>query len=107
METPDHGVYSLTERRIGQLTLAIGATAAIGASFLFSVRVGAGVFLGSVLAWLNFRWLGGALDSIVRAAAHSGSVDARVPLGGIFRLVGRYALIAIVVYVIFSCLKIP
>src|ERR1700676_4226592 len=79
METSDAAQYELTERRIAWLTLIVGALAAVGASFLFTIRIGAGVLIGAVLAWINFRWLGNALDAVTRASiAQAGSLEARV-----------------------------
>ena len=108
MEMIDVAPYVLTERRIARLTLLLGATAAAGASFLFSIRVGAGVLIGAVLAWINFRWLKSALDTVTRAAtAQSEPSKARVPLGSVFGLIGRYLLLGVSVYVIFIFLGIP
>jgi small-conductance mechanosensitive channel len=108
METADAAQYELTERRIAQLTLIVGVLAAVGASFLFTMRVGAGVLVGAVLAWINFRWLGNALDAVTRASiAQEGSPQARVPVLSYLGMIARYALIAGVVYVIFSRLQIP
>jgi hypothetical protein len=98
----------LTERRIARLTLVLGAIASVGASYLFSIRVGTGVLIGALLAWINFRWLESALDSVARAStAQAGSSEARVPLRGYFGLFARYSLIAAFVYVIFHFFRIP
>lgn len=108
METADAAQYELTERRIARLTLIVGALAAAGAVFLYSIRVGAGVLTGAVLAWINFRWLEHALDAVTRASiAQADSPQARVPVLGYLGMIARYALIAGVVYVIFSRLQIP
>jgi small-conductance mechanosensitive channel len=108
METSDAAQYELTERRIAWLTLVIGALAAVGAGFLFTIRIGAGVLIGAVLAWINFRWLGHALDAVTRASiAQAGSPQAHVPVLSYLGMIARYALIAGVVYVIFSRLQIP
>jgi small-conductance mechanosensitive channel len=107
METLDPIQYQVTERRISKLTLILGALAAACACLLFSFRVGAGVWVGAMLAWLNFRWLEGALDALVQVSAGRGdSVEAQLPAGAFFRLFGRYALIAVVVYVTFSVFKV-
>ncbi len=43
------------------------------------------------------------MDSVARAStAQAGSPEARVPISSYLGLIGRYALIAVVVYVIFS-----
>ncbi len=108
METLSPAQYRLTERRIAQLTLAMGAAASVGAYLLFSPRVGMGVLIGTVLAWLSFRWLERALDALVCVStARAESPGARLLLGSIFRLFGRYVLIAAVVYVSFTLFNIP
>jgi small-conductance mechanosensitive channel len=108
METAEAAQYELTERRIAQLTLIVGALAAGGAIYLYSIRVGAGVLIGAVLAWINFRWLGHALNSVMRASiAQAGSPEASVPVMSYLGMILRYALIALAVYVIFSRLQIP
>jgi hypothetical protein len=108
MEMVDVAPYALTERRIARLTLLLGVTASVGACLLFSIRVGAGVLIGAVLAWINFRWLKSALDTVARAAtAQSEASKARVPLGSVLGLIGRYLLLAVSVYVIFIFLGIP
>jgi small-conductance mechanosensitive channel len=108
MEMVDVAPYALTERRIARLTLLLGAIAAAGACLLFSVRVGTGVLIGALLAWINFRWLKSALDTVTRAAtAQAEPSKARVPLGSVFGLIGRYLLLAVSVYVIFIFLGIP
>src|SRR5260370_40719373 len=108
METVAVAPYAVTERRIARLTLVLGGTASVGAYFLFSIRVGAGVLIGALLAWINFRWLKSALNTVTRAAtAHAEPSQARVPVGGLFGLIGRYFLIAVSVYVIFVFFGIP
>jgi small-conductance mechanosensitive channel len=108
METPSAAPYEVTERRIARLTLIVGALASAGASYRFSIRIGAGVLIGAILAWINFRWLERAMDSIARAStAQAGSPEAHVPVSSYLGMIARYALIAVVVYVIFSTLRIP
>src|ERR1700737_4484887 len=97
-----------TERRIAWLTLAFGAAASAAAAFAGSRMWAGGLFIGAVLAWLNFRWLRRGLDALVAAsAAQAGAEKARVPLGAYFAAVFRYGLIALVVYVIFKLLRVP
>lgn len=108
METSSAAPYEVTERRIARLTLIVGALVSAGASYRFSIRIGAGVLIGAILAWINFRWLERAMDSIARAStAQAGSPEARVPVSSYLGMIARYALIAAVVYVIFSRLRIP
>jgi len=108
MGTVDFGPYALTERRIARLTLLLGGIASAGACFLYPMRVGAGVLIGALLAWVNFRWLKSALDTVTRAAtAHAEPSKVRVPIGSVFGLIGRYFLLAVSVYVIFIFFRIP
>ena len=108
MEALDLSGYKVTERRIAQLTLAIGAAAAAGAAYFSSLRMGAGILAGSVLAWISFHWLETALDGLMRAsAAKADSAQASVPIGSILKIMGRYALIAGAVCVIFFVFQVP
>jgi small-conductance mechanosensitive channel len=108
MDTAGAAQYELTERRIARFTLIVGGLASVGAGFLFSIRVGAGVLVGALLAWVNFRWLERAMTSVARAStAQAGSPEARVPVTSYLGMMARYGLIAGVVYVIFSRLRIP
>jgi len=108
MATAETKPYARTERRIAYLTLVLGALAAVAAGFLYSIRAGAGVLLGAILAWINFRWLERAMDSVTRAStAQEGSPEARVLVTSYLGLFARYALIAAIVYATFSLFRIP
>jgi hypothetical protein len=97
-----------TERRIAWLTLAFGAVACVAAAFAGSRVWAAGLLIGAVLAWLNFRWLRRGLDGLVAAsAAQAGAEKPRVPVWTYFAAAFRYALIAAIAYVIFRFLGIP
>ena len=97
-----------TERRVAWLILVFGVLAAAAAAMLHNLPWAAGLFIGSILAWLNFRWLKQGMDTLVAASqAQSGAAQPRVPVGTYFRALFRYALIALTVYVIFILLNIP
>ena len=99
---------SVTERRIAWLTLVIGAVAAIIVGVSYRWMWAAGLLIGSVLAYLNFRWLARGMDALVAASTAQAEVaQPRVPVGTYFRALFRYALIALCVYVIFKLLGIP
>jgi hypothetical protein len=88
--------------------LVLGVITAVGAYFLFSARIGAGVLVGALLAWVNFRWLKNALDGITHVStAQAQSAKVRLPIWSIFGLIGRYLLIGASVYVIFTFFRIP
>ena len=108
MESPDNSVYKRTEKRIASLTIVIGVIAAAAGALIWSPRMGAGILVGAVVAWVSFRWLESALDGLVAVTtAQAGSAQARVPMGAIAKIVGRYALMGGVVYVTFSFFRIP
>jgi hypothetical protein len=97
-----------TERRIAWLTLVFGAVAAIVTGISYRWIWAAGLLIGSVLAYLNFRWLARGMDALVAAStAQAGATETQVPVGTYFRALFRYGLIAVVVYVIFKVLGIP
>jgi small-conductance mechanosensitive channel len=97
-----------TERRVAWLIPFFGSLAAAAAAIAHKFPWAAGLMIGSILAWLNFRWLKQGMDTLVIASqAQSGAARPRVPVGTYFRALFRYALIALTVYVIFILLKVP
>ena len=97
-----------TERRISWLTLLIGLLAGLLVGVLRNPMWGIGLGIGTLLAWLNFRWLRRGLDVLVQASeAQEGAQEPRVPIRSYFGMLFRYGLIALAVYVIFEFLRIP
>jgi len=97
-----------TEQRIAWLTLAIGVVAAVITGLCYRWIWAAGLWIGSVLAYFNFRWLARGMDALVAAStAQADAVQPRVPVGTYFRALFRYGLIAVVVYVIFKVRGVP
>jgi small-conductance mechanosensitive channel len=97
-----------TERRIAWLILVSGVLAAAFGELMHNPRWAAGLMIGAILAWFNFRWLRQGMDALAAASqAQAGAPKPRVPLGAYFRVLFRYALIALSVYVIFKLLKVP
>jgi len=100
--------YHQDESRISRLTLILGALAAIPVAYFLGWHRGFGIFVGSVLAWLNFRWLKQGLDAFIEAAAaQANQKNAKVPILTYFKALFRYGLIALVVYVNFRYLSVP
>jgi ATP synthase I subunit len=98
----------LTERRASWLTLVIGFSAAMTVGALRHYSWAIGLFFGTGLAWLNFRWLRRGLDTLVSSSTtQAGAARPRVPLGTYFAAAFRYALIGLAVYVIFKTLNVP
>jgi hypothetical protein len=97
-----------TERRIAWITPTIGVVAALVIAMVGRRDWAAGVAVGSILAWFNFRWLRQGMDALaVAATSQSGAAQPRVPIGTYFRALFRYALIALCLYVIFKLSAIP
>jgi small-conductance mechanosensitive channel len=107
-EAIPHGPGKVTEQRISTLTLVLGLAAAAIAAYYRGRFWGVGLAVGTSLAWLNFRWLRRGLDALVTAStAQSGREKPQVPLSSYFLAVFRYALIGLIVYVIFIYLHVP
>ena len=100
--------YQRTETWISNLTVVIGAVAAIVVGLRHEWRWGLGIMIGAALAWLNFRWLKQGLDALTQTIAAEGRQSkGRVPPAAYFKALFRYALIALIVYVIFKYLNVP
>jgi small-conductance mechanosensitive channel len=97
-----------TEQRIAWLTLLLGFAAAAILALAHQRSWATGLAIGTVLGWLNFRWLKRGLDALVRASeAQQGREKPRVPFATYFTAIFRYGLLALVVYVIFNYLHVP
>ncbi|HTT34183.1 MAG TPA: ATP synthase subunit I [Methylomirabilota bacterium] len=97
-----------TERRIGWLTVLFGFTVAVIVAVIRSKPWALGLTIGTVLAWLNFRWLRRGLDALVVASkAQEGLEKPRVPRSTYFAALFRYGLLALSVYLIYTYLHIP
>jgi hypothetical protein len=93
--------YAAAERRIEYLTLAIGAAAAVCAAIFWSPSAGAGLAFGTLLSWLNLRWMRHGVGVLARLSiAQQGAEKPRVPRWTYVKMVGRYALLIIGAYVI-------
>jgi len=104
----DDSRYRQSESRISHFTLLLGALAAIPVGYFHAWRWGAGILIGAILAWLNFRWLKEGAEALTEAAtAQAAHQKVQVPLGTYFRALFRYGLIALAVYVIFKYLHVP
>lgn len=96
------------DRRLAWLTLVLGFGAAVAVFFLVTRAAGAGVVIGTLLAWLNLRWLEQGVDAMVRlSTAQAGQPKARISVWVYVKFFARYALIALVLYVILRSLTIP
>ena len=95
-------------RRLEGLTLILGLTSAVVVSYWKSPRVGMGVAIGALLAWLNYRWMDKGLGAFVKFAQdQASSAHPKVPPGIYWRFAGRYGLIGLAVYVSVKCFAVP
>jgi ATP synthase I chain len=103
-EPSNEVVGASTVRRISWLTLAIGLAAALVTEIgSRQWRWTAGLCVGTVLGWLNFRLLRRGAESLIAAAAQTDEKP-RMSFGV---AVLRYALIGLSVYVIFKYIHLP
>ncbi len=95
-------------RRVQYLTVILGFAGALAVGLTKSHAKGYGIALGSLLAWLNFRWLEQGLSSFVRgSAAQEGLPKPQVPIATYAKFGGRYALIGLALYGIVTFLAVP
>jgi hypothetical protein len=109
-------------QRIAWLTLGFGFAGAAVAAFLHHSDWAKGLVCGTVLGWLNFRWLKRGVLAMVQSVSASAVAKQAVngseeventedkkgsPLPTYLLLVFRYALLGLGVYVIFSYLHVP
>jgi hypothetical protein len=100
--------YVRSESRISFLTLLLGVLAGLPVGYFREWRWGLGIFIGAILAWVNFRWLKQGVDALASAAtAQADQAKAKVPILTYFKAMFRYGLIALCVYVIFKYLSVP
>jgi hypothetical protein len=82
------------DRRLDRSSLVLTLAAMGVAFFLHSTRAALSIGAGGLLSYINFHWLKQAIDFAVTHVTHPAPAR-RV----IVRFVGRYALIAVVLYV--------
>jgi hypothetical protein len=104
----DDAFGTATLRRVEWLTLVLGGVVAPFAASRWGWRGGLGVVLGTVLSWINFRWLKGGVHAFGKTATEQTSPDnARVPKGALAKFIGRFALLLVAVYVILTRSWVP
>jgi hypothetical protein len=87
------------QHRVEILTLGIGAAAGIVALVLRGWPEAAGLALGAVVAWVNFRWLRQFVHWVARASLLRPEEEKpRMPARVFWQMAGRYALLGLVLY---------
>jgi hypothetical protein len=93
--------YEGLMRRVGRAILLLGAIGSLAALWRLGWPLAAGMAVGTLAAWLNFRWLAQSVNAIGERIVHAGSREKG--RAAVVRGIGRIFLIAIVAYGIFSC----
>jgi hypothetical protein len=107
-ERADPSIGRQTERCIGWLTLLFGFAATTVAAVLRYKLWAAGLAVGTLLGWLNFRWLKRAADALLTVStAQEGREKPKVPLTTYLAALFRYGLLGLTVYVIFEFIHVP
>ncbi len=95
-------------RRMGWLTLAIGFAAAGIVAVLGHGRWGVGLAAGTILAWLNHRWLVRMVDALVElSTAQADRPRPQVPVSTYLLMAGRYFLLVVAAYAIVTIWAVP
>lgn len=95
-------------RRIEWLTLVLGGLGTAWAGSRWGWRGSAGLAIGAVISWVNFRWLKGSVQAFGRAAAaQAGSEHVRVPVAAYIKFFARFALLLGILYVILTRSWLP
>jgi hypothetical protein len=107
-ENPDDAGHARISRRIAWLILVLGFAAAVFVFLAKSRRFGVGIAIGTVLSWLNFRWLDQSLGVVAAVTTVKASTaQARTPASFYWKIGGRYVLIAAVIYVTVHYFAVP
>lgn len=92
--------YRTTVRRIEWIIAVVGAVCAAAVAFTLGWVLSAGVAAGTVLGWVNFRWLAASVNAIGERIVKVKSRERGAAV--VARGVGRIFLIALFAYVIFT-----
>lgn len=92
--------YSGALDRIRRFMAAIGAVATAVVSIFFGWKVGIGLAVGCVIAWVNFYWLKQVVSALADRVTSTGRPQSSS--GVVARFLLRYALIVLAGYAIFS-----
>jgi ATP synthase I chain len=100
--------YIAIERRLEKFLLVVGAAATIGAGIGWGWRAAAGAAVGTVLCWLNYRWLRLGAAALIRVGqAQATYENPRVPPLTHIKFFGRLLLLLVVAYAILAWLRLP
>jgi len=93
-------LFSDSLRRIQKFIPLASSAIALVLFWKGSVGLALGFVLGAVVAWINFRWLKSTVAALADAVFATGNPASRPAV--VLRFITRFALIALVTYVIFT-----
>jgi len=96
------------ERRMAATTLVLGTALAAVTLAMHSAPAATGVMLGTLLAWLNLRWLDQAARALAGLAqAETAAEKPQIPQSTWVKFFARYALMALALYVTVTRSPVP
>jgi predicted outer membrane lipoprotein len=105
---PDEDFGSAALRRVEWLTPTLGGCGTALAAWRWGWRGALGVAMGTLISWVNFRWLKGGVHAFGKTATEQTRPEAaRVPKGALVKFIGRFALLLAAVYVILTRSWVP
>jgi hypothetical protein len=110
METTQRGHewYAKAERRIAGMTLAFGAVAGAAVAIAGYPKWSAGIAIGALLAWVNFRWFEQGVTAVVRVAqAQIGAPKPRISMWVWVKMFARYGVIGVLLYTTWALWRVP
>ena len=96
--TAEQAIVPLSHRRILVIMAVIGLAGSVAGSALVSIGFGAGVFIGSILAFINYYWLKVSLKKIFDRVAETGERPRLLAL----KYFARYLVLASVVAILYA-----
>ncbi len=94
----EQAIVPVSHRRILVIMAVIGLAGSVLGSALVAVSFGAGVFIGSVLAFINYYWLKVSLKKIFALAAETGEKPRLLAL----KYFARYIVLGAVVAMLYA-----
>jgi hypothetical protein len=100
--------YAAIERRLEYFLVGAGAAMAAVAAVGWGARAGVGAAAGTVVCWLNFRWLRQGAAALVRLGlAQAGIEQVHVPKTVHAKFLGRAVLLLLAAYAMLVWLHLP
>lgn len=100
--------FAAIERRLEYFLVGAGAAMSAGAAVGWGLRAGVGAAAGTLVCWLNFRWLRQGAAALVRLGlAQAGVEQVRVPKTVHAKFLGRAILLLLAAYAMLVWLHLP